>query len=48
MDEISLAELSEQQRQDICTRQNICDQDPRIVEWKVDYSNGQSLDNMIQ
>ena len=32
----------------VCTVANICEKDPRIYSWRVDYSNERSLDNWIQ
>lgn len=32
----------------ICTAENICDEDPRIANWQVDYSNNRSLQNWQQ
>jgi len=32
----------------ICSAENICSEDPRILSWAVDYSNELSLDNWIQ
>ena len=40
--------LTAQEKIVLCSRQNICDQDPRIIDWHVDYSNSLSLDNLIQ
>jgi len=32
---------------EICSVENICSEDPRILSWAVDYSNELSLDNWI-
>ena len=33
---------------EVCTLDNICDEDARILSWQVDYSDSRSLDNWIQ
>ena len=32
----------------ICTQENICASDERILAWEIDYSNDRSLNNWVQ
>ena len=32
----------------ICTQENICAGDERILAWEIDYSNDRSLNNWVQ
>ena len=34
--------------EDVCSRENICDGDPRIATWEIDYDNNRSLHNWQQ
>ena len=40
--------LTDREKTELCSRQNICDQDPRIIDWEIDYTNTLSLANLIQ
>ena len=41
-------EFTDDQKSEICTRENICDGDPRITSWEIDYANENSLRNLNQ
>ena len=43
--EFSEAALTMGETEGLCTRENICDGDERIISWDIDYSDNRSLHN---
>ena len=43
-----LRQLNELDQDSICTQENICEGDERILSWEIDYENNRSLHNWVQ